>query len=171
MIQKIQIFQLNWRSQYYHSVWYKCQYKLLVICMLHKIERFFNLLKCACNICTFSYWPCLMSCRNNCCRIMVGNLQFRYTFILCNNLPKEPLIRCDMQQLYWLGGSWTDNHHMFLHQDTLINSTEVVRNVTCLKTISNIEIPAHPIVNIPTRKTVSLLPMYHVYMKWKWMMY
>ena len=60
-----------------------------------------------------------------------------------------------MQQLFQLCCDWTDNGHMFLHQGAkiFINSIDIVKNVTHLRTISNIEIPAHSVVTIPTRKT------------------
>ena len=47
---------------------------------------------------------------------MIGNLQFRHTFVVCNNLEKELNIWLDMWQLYQLGCYWTDNGHMLLHQ-------------------------------------------------------
>ena len=90
-----------------------------------------------------------------CHRFMIGNHKFKYTLILCETLQKEIIIRHDMQQLYQLGCDWTDNNCMFLHQGVkvLINSVDAFTDMTYLKTISNIEIPAYSIVTIPIRKT------------------
>ena len=48
---------------------------------------------------------------------------------------------------------------MFLHQGTivLINSIDIT-NVTHLKTISNVWIPAHSFVAIPTKRTGKCIP-------------
>ena len=90
-----------------------------------------------------------------CCRIMIGNLQVRHTFIVCKNLQKELVIGLAMQQLYWLGCDWTSRSHMYLHQDenVLINSMDIVRSVTHLKTIGNVHIPAYAFVTIPAKRT------------------
>ena len=73
-----------------------------------------------------------------CYGIMTGNLQFRHTFIVHKNLHKELITELGMQQLHQIDCNWTDNGHMFLHQGTnvLINSIDVVTNVTHLRTIS-----------------------------------
>ena len=44
---------------------------------------------------------------------------------------------------------------MFLHKGTniLINSVDIITSVAHLRTISNIEIPAHSFLTIPTKKT------------------
>ena len=56
--------------------------------------------------------------------------------------------------MYCLGCERTYNGHIFLHQDThvLINSVDTVLGGLPLQTINNIEIPAHFIVTIPTKK-------------------
>ena len=62
-----------------------------------------------------------------------------------------------MQQLYQLSCHRTDSGCIFLHQGTNvpINSIDVT-NVVYLTT-SNVEVPAHSIVSVPTRKSVSVL--------------
>ena len=50
-------------------------------------------------------WPIGLACH----RIMIENLQFRHMFIMCKNLQKELIMRCDVQHLCWLGCHWTDN--------------------------------------------------------------
>ena len=57
-----------------------------------------------------------------------------------------------MQQLHHLGCDWTDKEQMFLHQGTnvLIISVDIITNVTNLKTISNVQIPSHSTVTLPT---------------------
>ena len=89
-----------------------------------------------------------------CCRTMIGNLQFMYMFIVCTQLQKELIFKLYMQQLHQLGCDWVDNGCMFLPQgaNALINSIDIM-NVTHLRAISNIEIPACSIVTIPTWKT------------------
>ena len=78
-----------------------------------------------------------------------------HTFIVFKNLQKECVIDLDIKQLHHLGCDWVDNGQMFLHQSAniLINLIEVVTNVAHLKTISNIQIPAHYIVPIPAKRT------------------
>ena len=63
-----------------------------------------------------------------------------------------------MQQLYQLSCYWTDSCCMLLHQGTnlAVNSIDVVTNVAQLRTIKNIEIHAHSIVIIPTRKKTGM---------------
>ena len=57
--------------------------------------------------------------------------------------------------MYQLGCAWTDNGCMFLYQsiNVLVNSIDIVTNVTHLKTISNIGIPTYCIMILPSRKT------------------
>ena len=47
--------------------------------------------------------------------------------------------------------------------DILINSADAAINITKLKTISNIQIPAHCIATIPTKLTGKLLLVLHLY--------
>ena len=57
-----------------------------------------------------------------------------------------------MQELYYLGCDWTDVGQMFLHQgtDIFIKSIDAVINITNLKAINNVQIPARCIVTILT---------------------
>ena len=60
-----------------------------------------------------------------------------------------------MKQLHHLGSDWTKVGHTFLHQGAqmLISSIDKVMDELHLWTISNIEIPAHSITNIPIIRT------------------
>ena len=71
------------------------------------------------------------------------NLPARQTFIGCKNLQKELIIHLYIQILYLLGCNWTDNGCIFIHQvaNVLINSIDIVINVSHLKTICNVQIP------------------------------
>ena len=62
-----------------------------------------------------------------------------------------------MQQLYELSCYRTDSGCMFLHQGTNvpINSIDVTNAVHL--TTSNVEVPGHSIVSVPTRKSVNVL--------------
>ena len=73
---------------------------------------------------------------------------------MCRNLQKELVIGLNMKQLYQLGGGWNDNGYMLLQQvaNVLIYSIKSVVNVTNLKTISNVKIPAHSIATLPTKR-------------------
>ena len=96
---------------------------------------------------------------------MIGNLQFQHTSIVCKNLQKELVTGLDTHQLYQLDCDWTDSGHTFLHPGTnvLINLIDVVTNVACLRTTSNIEIPAHSLVTRPSRKKLMCTMKHSMY--------
>ena len=73
----------------------------------------------------------------------------------CKKLQKELVIGLDMQQLYHLGCDWTKEGLLFLNQgaDILSKFLDVLTNITKLKAISNVQIPAHSIAMILTKLT------------------
>ena len=63
------------------------------------------------------------------------------------------------------------NGHIFLYLGTqvLINSIDAVTNGPYLQTISNVEVPALPVITIPTWNLVYVHQTHYIYMKYKLM--
>ena len=104
----------------------------------------------------------------------MGKVQFRHTFIVCKNLLKELIIGLDIQQFYQLGCNWTDDGCLVLPQGTniLINSIDVIMNVTHLETISTVYRFLLILMQFHQLKgLVSLMLIYHVYLRWKLLNY